>query len=160
MNRIQERLRNTIGITAFACFICVCLASAVPGGEKDAHTKKTEKLNEKLKQVRKELAAANEEAAKKNKEYFQFEHDIVYTNEAASRIYSEIKQLEKTLVEKRKELAELTNKLPETRELMKEREALFKRRADLMDQEQLILNEIKVEQWRSGETGRTSRAGN
>jgi chromosome segregation ATPase len=109
---------------------------AEPPGGSDA----TRDLERELRQVREALPQAQEAVAEVNKEYFRFQHDIVYTNRQVGAVYRDIKELERQLVEKRRELDELTHKLPEMRELVKKRNTAFKRLSDLRERED-ILNE-------------------
>ena len=115
--------------------------SAAPEGKK-----KLDELSSKLAWVREELQLAQVDINKKNKEYLQLEHDIVYSNKPLSKLYADIKSMEKEILNKRKALQEEMMKSPEMRKVIKEQLAVSENQRRLRDQEGALLKEIAAEE--------------
>ena len=130
------------------CMAVMAMPVLLMGGPNDDSTQKIKDLEAELKQVRFDVIEAQKAAQDQNKKYFQFQHDVVYSNENAKAIYMEISGLEKTLIDKKKELDELTQKLPEMRQMIKDRSVSYAKAENLRKKEQLILNEIKAERFK------------
>ena len=116
--------------------------SMVAFAEEAGSAKEVQNIKLRLEGVREEMVSANDEFTLKNREYSRFHDGIVYSNKLAGKIYSSILELEKTLRQKRKELSDLTDNLPEMRRINKERESLYANVRDLRERERLILKEF------------------
>jgi len=124
---VMERMgyRLAMGVSAAFFVVCMIESSAGPAEKGGTDASRIDMLKSRLEQVRGDLAATQDEAARKSREFYKLQHDIVYSNKMAAIIYREIKTLEKSLVEKRRKLNEEIMKLPELRELMKKRKAFL-----------------------------------
>jgi hypothetical protein len=149
-----------LALSLLCTFVAVgpILAADDGGG---AVSPRMQELQDKLKEVRRELESAREAAAAENKRFNRFQHDVVYTNMAAKVVYTEMRRYEQLAAEKRKELNELMNQAPEMIEIKQRRKAAYDRLSRLKDKEQLVLNDIKAERYRqsgrnSGDAGGTS----
>ncbi|NQT93047.1 MAG: hypothetical protein HQ559_09810 [Lentisphaerae bacterium] len=123
-----------------------------PGEEDPA--KKLEELRVKLITTKRELAGVQERVDEVNKKFYRFQHDVVYTNAGARRIYEDIHRLEVQLKEKREELNRYLVEIPQMRDVMSERRSVFGLVGKLRDKEMLIRKEIRAARWRmAGATG-------
>lgn len=105
-------------------------------------------LADELAEVRATIAAKQEALADRTKELWRQQHDLEYSDPVASRLREEIKEMEKEILAKRRELDERLRTLPEWREINKKRTALFHEVQELKEQEQLILNEIAAAEYK------------
>jgi len=114
----------------------VIAADSTPAGDS------AEDANARLAVVRAELSRALRDSDKATKNYFKVEHDIVYTNAVLNRLYLSVKDLEKTLLEKKKELQDEVMKSPSMREATKERMDAFEKVSRLKERERVMLKEL------------------
>jgi len=129
-----------------ALFTVLLIPAIAQSGDADDSRKKLDELNIRLTWIRGELELAQFDVGKKEHEYFNVEHDIVYANKDLNKIYMAVRAAEKDLLEKRKVLQEEIMKSPEMRKVTKERMAAFENRKKLYDQESVVLGEIKAEE--------------
>ena len=107
---------------------------------------RTNSLSGKLAWIREELALAQVDVNKCASEYSRLEHDIVFSNKALYKLFTEVKSLEKEILEKRTALQEETMKSPEMRKAIKDRMEAYANRSKLMEQEAFYLKELKREE--------------
>ena len=140
----------TAGSIAAMLVSCVCIAVAEEKVNESAAKKTITSLQLKLSDIRKQTADAQKDAEWKQRQYLQLEHDIVYTNKVLSKIYFEMKDLEKKHVEKMKELNDAMMKSPEMRKADKERSEAFKKVGDLKSLDEGVMQDIRREQMKVG----------
>ena len=135
------RLRTYYRLLPHALFLSlIFMLVAVEGADEE----KIAELNAKLDGINKEKLAVQKEIDAANKAFFKFQHDVVYTNDALKALYKKIKEIEKTLVEKRNELNTITQQLPELRKIKKDREEVYRKLRHLKERERLVRNEISA----------------
>ena len=127
-------------------------------GEEDP-AKKFAELRVRLIATQREIEGAQERVDEVNKKFYRFQHDAVYTNAGARRIYEDIHRLEVQLKEKREELNKYLAEIPQMRDVMSERRSVFGLVGKLRDKEMLIRKEIRAARWgMAGATGDVSAA--
>ena len=149
-------MNDKLCVTAVTLFLLTG-AGALRGGEakkEDAGEPAT--AREQLDSLKAAVRAAQKEAVEANREYLRFQDSLVYSNEVVSNVYQEVRQLEKELVEKRKELREEMMKLPEMREMMKKRDKAFEKASELKRRWQMLQKEVnEARQTKSEEDDRS-----
>jgi hypothetical protein len=86
----------------------------------------------------------------KNTEYFQYQRKIEYKDGPISKIYHEMKKLEKQLLERRQDLNDELMKDEGAKKLIAERNALYQKQLVLREREQLLRNEMKAARLEAG----------
>lgn len=133
---------KTVKTLYIAGAVYICMVCIVSAEDTVSLQEKLDGLTAKLAEVNQSLESVQKQMMTKHREMARFEHEIVYTNGVPAEIYKEVKELERQLVEKRKELQEATMKVPGVRERHAERKELFGQESALKDRKLLLENEI------------------
>lgn len=107
-------------------------------------------LEKNLLETRKSVKEARATAKESNLEMFKFKDRVVYSNAALKKMYLKMKAMEKALLEQRALVDNEIMKLPEYRELLKNRNSNYKLLRDFSDEEAFIVKQIKAARVRSG----------
>lgn len=142
-----------IRLLLVAPLICILLSAAFALAEESAPTEarvSVKDLEVRLEKTRNHLAAAQEEVDALNTRFYRIQHDVVYTNFDARKIYMEIKKLESVLGARRTELNKMIMKLPEMTAAAAARKEAYDKVQKLQDTEALILKDLRAARWREG----------
>jgi len=135
MNGMANIRRNILKVLASTIFFGSMLnVFAQSGGAVD--------LNASLDKLRTDIEKADKAARRADAMLRQYEHDIVYTNKEVSKLYADIKKLEKEMVTKRKALQEMMNSTPESHEKNKTYIEAYGKLDSLRRDEQVLLKKI------------------
>jgi len=132
---------------ALACFFSLAIVSV---SAQDGGTDRMVALKQRLATVGQQVKNLEEDAEKVQQEYLDLQYKAAYSNEQTMAVYQEIKQLEKKLVEKRKELGDVLEKSPEFRDMEKRRSTVFNRLSKLREEARLTKQEIEALEARTG----------
>jgi chromosome segregation ATPase len=131
---------------ALVFFALACGPS--PAAGTPAAPTRMDELRERLEDTRDALAQAEADAAKANRAFYRYEHDVVYTNAAAKILYDEIERLESQIAERRQKLSKLMSGSQEQKQIQRRRMEAFRKVSDLKDKELSLQNDIRAEKWR------------
>ena len=95
-------------------------------------------VEQQLEQVQQEIQAVT-------RELWTVQHDLEYEHPECVAIHNDIKELEKQLIDKRKQLNRIMAESPEMKQLNKQRQELFEKVKQLTEEKTLIQNEMRLE---------------
>lgn len=117
---------------------------------KDDAREKASAIGKRLADLTKDLASLQKSINTKNTQYFQYQRKLEYKKGPVSKIYHEVKQLEKQLLERRQDLNAELLKDEGAKQLIAERNALYQKQLVLRERRQLLENEMKAARLRVG----------
>ena len=134
-------------------FVLACLFVAASGGrllaQGDEGTTKEVAPEQRLRDVQALIDGLQEEIQRTSGKYVRARQELVNTDGAIGALYSEVRDLEKLLNTKRKELSRRLQEHPELKKLTDQRAEMYRKLNELKERERLINNELRAKKYRS-----------
>lgn len=138
-----QQVRIRVGsMVASLLFVLPMVAGAQDAVETGVPADKAVALKQQVFILEQNIEESEKEAAGVQKDFIDYQQKAAYSNEQTRTLYHEIKYLEKQLVEKKKQMAEVMEKQPEFRDIEKRRAAVYARLSKLREDLQFKRQEL------------------